>query len=107
MTYSNELLTAFTKQIFTDQQEKNHVHYQIGRRYVRVLINNEVRYFVDTGDGSIYGKKSAQAPNLKWYFGNIENHAKWDWSDKFGRPVTDDSVRAVGHYGPFTHYMRV
>lgn len=83
---------------------------EAGRKYDKIVIHAEdnasVRYFVDRKDGSIYGAKSRFAPNLKWYFGTIENCGKWDWSDFHGTPVMDDTVRRVGSYGPYHHYMR-
>jgi hypothetical protein len=67
----------------------------------------ETVYFVDREDGAIYGVKSQLAPNLKWYFGNIKNSDKWDWSGKHGVPVNDTSVREIGKYGDYKHFERV
>lgn len=85
-----------------------------GRRYDRVQVQvvgaraePVTKYFVDKETGEIYGAKSAQAPNLKWYFGTIYTAHKWDWSDVHGIPVSDRTVRAVKTYGPYTQYMKV
>ncbi len=91
------------------------VIYEVGRKYTKIILiynhisNNreEVRYFVKHSDGSIFGAKSKLAPNLNWYFGTIYNADKWDWSDFHGRSINDDTVRCVGQYGPYTHYMKI
>lgn len=82
-----------------------------GRKFDRVFVEEDkicrIRYFVDNETGEIYGAKSINAPNMKWYFGNINNSHLWDWSGWHGKPVNDPSVRLVKRYGPFEHYMRV
>lgn len=88
------------------------ITYISGRKYTKIIFVNSisdhtVRYFVKNSDGSIYGAKSRLAPNLNWYFGTIYNADKWDWSDFHGRSITDDTVRVVGQYGPYTHYMKI
>jgi hypothetical protein len=82
-----------------------------GRKYDKVLIAQfpdptnkstkpEVRYFIDRRDGVIYGAKSPLAPNLKWYFGNVRDASKWNWSGYHGVPLDEKEagVRRVGGY---------
>ena len=84
-----------------------------GRKYDKVIFSwngpgkDDVRYFIERKTGNIYGAKSSVAPNMNWYFGNLATAPLWDWSDIHGRPIKDDSVRAVGRYGPYTRYMKV
>lgn len=86
---------------------------ETGRKFDKVYVEGRVRYFVarqDMGDvkeGDIYGAKSKLAPNFRWFFGNLANADKWDWSELHGKPVTDKSVIAVKGYGKYVHYKRV
>lgn len=80
------------------------VWFESGRKFDKVMIGNNVRYFVDRSKGIIYGAKSRLAPNMKWYFGTLSSASKWDWSGFHGTPVTDDSVKLVGEYGGYKHY---
>lgn len=85
-----------------------------GRKFDKVYVSGEVRYFIartdvgtDVKEGDIFGAKSKQAPNKRWYFGNLANIEKWDWSGKHGVPVTDKSVLATKGYGEYVHYKKV
>lgn len=84
---------------------------EMGRKFDKVVLEiadkRHVRYFIQKSDGSIYGAKSPQAPNLSWYFGTLSSALKWAWGDYHGVPVEDTSVRLVKSYGGFKHYMRV
>ena len=87
------------------------VYVESGRKFDKVIIDDgvkpSVRYFVQKIDGSIFGAKSPQAPNLSWYFGTLDSAEKWAWGDYHGSPVNDTTVRLVKSYGPFKHFMRV
>jgi len=87
---------------------------ETGRKFDKVFIDGSVRYFVarmDQGEevkeGDIFGAKSKLAPNFRWYFGNLTNVDKWDWTEFHGKPVDDKSVMPVKGYGRYTHYKRI
>lgn len=103
-------LINFVQKLEEDQRKirsGSSVHYETGRKYDKILINGGVRYFVFRENGSIYGAKSRLAPNLRWYFGTIENCEKWDWSGYHGKPVTDDTVIITKGYGNYEHYIKI
>lgn len=86
---------------------------ETGRKFDKIYVDGEVRYFVarqPVGDevkaGDIYGAKSKLAPNFRWYFGNLKNIEKWDWSGKHGRSISDDTVVAAKKYGTYVHYVK-
>jgi hypothetical protein len=85
-----------------------------GRKFDKVIVEGKVRYFVartavagkmEVGD--IFGAKSKLAPNFRWYFGNVANADKWNWSEFHGKPESDTSVLAVKGYGSYTHYKKI
>ena len=90
---------------------------ETGRKFDKVYVEGKVRYFVvrtdrnikgvEVKEGDIFGAKSALAPNLRWYFGNLENVDKWDWSEFHGKPVNDPSVMPTKGYGRYVHYQKV
>lgn len=88
---------------------------ETGRKFDKVYADDKVMFFVARMDmpsgikaGDIYGRKTNQAPNLHWFFGNLKNVEKWDWSDpRRPKPVSDDSVVVGKKYGTFSHYVRV
>jgi len=96
---------------------------ETGRKFDKVFVDGRVRYFVARSDmmvtpqgggekfavkeGDIYGAKSKLAPNFRWYFGQLGNVDKWDWSGHHGRPVDDKSVMPVKGYGQYVHYKRI
>lgn len=87
---------------------------ETGRKYDRIIVEGEVRYFVVRYDvsetvksGDIFGAKSKLAPNFRWYFGNLENVDKWDWSGYHGVPVSDASVVQSKGYGSYKHYQKI
>lgn len=126
-----ENLLKFMARVENDQQraldEEGHtdrlakIIHETGRKFDKVLLmvvkrdaikgvklgDARVMYFVDRATGKIYAPKSPLAPNTKWHFGKIENAHKWDWSGENGRNVSDDSVKEVGKYGNYTHYVDV
>ena len=87
---------------------------ETGRKFDRIVVDGRVTFFVARStilnrceDGDIFGAKSKLAPNPRWYFGNIENAAKWDWSGPRPVPVSDTTVLAAKSYGEFVHYIRI
>jgi hypothetical protein len=94
--------------------KKVSVTFVTGRKYDKVLIDGEVRYFIQKIDrdgfhcGDILGAKSPLAPNPRWFFGSLDTIELWDWSAFHGKPVNDPSVReAKRGYGDYKHYERV
>lgn len=85
--------------------------YESGRKYDKIVLVTagvrSARYFVNKSTGDIYGSKSWHAPNLNWWFGDIYNADKWDWTGFHGRPVSDDRIRAVKQYAGYTHYIKI
>lgn len=86
---------------------------ETGRKFDKVFVEGKVRYFVaradqgtDVKEGDIYGAKSELAPNFRWFFGNLQNVEKWDWSGKHGRNERDDTVVAAKSYAKYIHYVR-
>lgn len=94
------------------------VQIDAGRKFDRVLVGfayvndkgeieqtpQEVWYFVDRFDGTIYGKKSDVAPNTRWWFGTIYTASDWKWTERCASPLHPEQFEKVGHYGEFTHY---
>jgi hypothetical protein len=90
---------------------------ETGRKFDKVYVEGKVRYFVvrtdrvikgvEVKEGDIFGAKSALAPNTRWYFGNLENVDKWEWSEFHGKPVNDPSVMPTKGYGRYVHYQKV
>jgi hypothetical protein len=117
----NVALSAFLVQLEKDQnivatlQTGNpsdiKVWSETGRKYDKIIIaianNSMVRYFVDRSNGNIYGSKSKNAPNLKWWFGDIFRASKWQWGSYHGIPLDDPEFRAVKHYGPYVSYIKI
>lgn len=95
------------------------VYVETGRKFDRIMIAEhkrgeptteaKARYFVDKQKGNIYGALSPQAPNFKWFFGDLTTVAKWDWSGFHARPKIspkDAGVVFVGKYGAYEHYEK-
>jgi hypothetical protein len=87
---------------------------ETGRKFDKVFVDGKIRYFVVRSDisdevkeGDIFGAKSQLAPNFRWYFGNLVNVNKWDWSEYHGKPINDSSVMKVKGYGRYDHYRKV
>jgi hypothetical protein len=87
---------------------------ETGRKFDKVLVEGKVRFFVarttvtgkmDAGD--IFGAKSKLAPNFRWYFGNLVNADKWNWSEFHPVPESDSSVMPVKGYGAYVHYKKI
>lgn len=103
---------------------------QPGRRFDRVVIvtlnpnaphlkdqvKQEIRYFIESSTGTIFGPKSDKAPNPRQYYGTLDTVDDWDWSGVFGEPkdLKADShgdmvsqragVKRSGKYGIYYHY---
>ncbi len=93
-------------------------NYQIfienGRKYDKITFLNiktsetETKYFIERKTGDIYGAKSNTIPHLKWYYGNIENCEKWDWSGEYGGvSISDNSVVLEMEFKGYRHYKKV
>lgn len=87
---------------------------ETGRKFDKVYVEGKVRYFVARADlnehvkeGDIFGAKSKLAPNFRWYFGNLANVDKWNWSEFHGTPVNDPSVMAAKSYGRYKHFCKI
>lgn len=96
------------------------VYVEPGRKFDRIMIaehkkgqpntSAKARYFVCKKRGNIYGALSPQAPNFKWYFGDLSTVDKWDWSGFHARPKVsprDAGVVFVGKYGAYDHYEKI
>lgn len=87
---------------------------ETGRKFDKVIVEGKVRYFVARTtvagkmiEGDIFGAKSKLAPNFRWYFGNLDNVEKWNWSNFHAVPETDTSVLPVKGYGTYVHYKKI
>ena len=108
-THNLQLQTLITR-IGPDRKP----YVETGRKFDRVFVNGKVTYFVArfTIDGrciagDIFGAKSKLAPNMRWYFGNLANVERWDWSGDQPVPAGDDTVMAVKRYADHVHYVRI
>jgi len=86
---------------------------ETGRKFDKIFVEGKVRYFIaredqgaDVKAGDIYGAKSPLAPNFRWFFGNLQNVEKWDWSGKHGRNESDTTVVPAKQYATYVHYVR-
>lgn len=95
----------------TKPTEEVEVFYETGRKYHRISIDDRgtrhVVYFVDDETGKIFGAGSVKLPNTKWYYGTVETYKLWDWSDWYGIPVKDTSVRMYKQFGPYKYYAPI
>jgi hypothetical protein len=89
-----------------------HAFVESGRKYDKVNIaiqgldnTTDVRYFIERKTGDIFGAKSNVAPNFNWYFGNINNCNKWDWTGHHGRNVSDETVIEDSSYAGKRNYI--
>lgn len=106
ITYYTQL-DAFVLQLKSEQDTQKVVHVESGRKFDRVYIDEGIRYFIEKDTGTIFGARSRAAPNLKWYFGTLDTAHLWHWSRYHGEPINDLSIRLIGTYGGYHHYMRV
>ena len=81
--------------------------YKEGRKFDKVIIDGSVRYFINRANGTVYGAKSALAPNFDWWFGTIYESEKWDWSDYHPIPVVEGYAILRKTYGSYRHYIPV
>ena len=51
-----------------------------GRRFDRILTDNEVRYFIDRSTWDIYGAKSSLQYNPRRWYGTLETFTEFDWT---------------------------
>lgn len=87
---------------------------ETGRKFDKVIVEGKVRFFVArlTIDGKmeagdIFGAKSKLAPNFRWYFGNLVNSDKWNWSEFHPKPESDTTVMPTKGYGNYIHYKKI
>lgn len=66
----------------------------------------DVRFFISRTNGAIYGKKSALAPNMKWYFGDVYTAHEWQWTGNSATPKDMSKYKMVSEYGPYKHYEK-
>lgn len=127
VTIYPQLLKQFVEQVQAAQNQSMSedtaavvVYVETGRKFDRIMIAEHkhgvpvaearARYFVDRQKGNIYGALSPQAPNFKWYFGDLTTAAKWDWTGYHARPKVsprDAGVVFVGKYGAYDHYEKI
>ena len=60
-----------------------------GRKYDKVLVNDEVRYFIDKNDWTIYGAKSDVQHNTRRIFGTLRTQEQFDWFTAFPKTGTE------------------
>lgn len=89
------------------EDEGRTVFYKEGRKFDKILIDNGVRYFVSRADGTVYGAKSALAPNFDWWFGTIYTADRWNWTGYHPVPLMDGFAILRKSYGKYRHYMPV
>lgn len=80
-----ELVKSFTEVLLTNFRS---VVIQSGRRFDRVIINDDVTYFVDKTDWVIYGAKSAAQYNPRRQYGTLETVTQFDWFAGWALPGT-------------------
>lgn len=80
---------------------------ETGRKFDKVIVGTEVRYFVQRSTATIYGAKSPLAPNIRWWFDTLDNISKWKWEAKYGEPTELAGVRLIGQYGSYNHYEKI
>lgn len=73
---SLERLNAFRDKL----EQPGVITEQTGRRFVRILIDGESRYFVDRRTGDIYGAKSSFQYNERRWFGTLETIDGFTWT---------------------------
>lgn len=96
---------------FTDVLSKNNpdktCYAESGRKFDKVFVGDEVRYFVQRTTGTIFGAKSPLAPNIKWWFDTLYTISNWKWEGKYGEPTEAAGVRLIGQYGSYNHYEKI
>lgn len=88
---------------------------ETGTRWDRIYLFGNVRFLIARNTesdvveaGDIFGARHRPiVPNLKWYYGNLENVDKWDWSGEYPVPVSDQTVVAGKRYAKIIHYRRI
>lgn len=98
--YINVLLERLAK-------EDREVAYKEGRKFDKIYVDGGVRFFINRANGTIYGAKSALAPNFDWWFGTIYESEKWDWSDYHPAPAVEGYAILRKTYGSYRHYIPV
>lgn len=87
-----------------------------GRVYDKVKVaegindeNKKTVFFVEREVGTIYGRKSELAPNMKWYFGDLFTTDDWEWTLPMATPKDQTKFVKVSSYGKdkYVHWRPV
>jgi hypothetical protein len=63
---------------------------KVGRRFDRIVVDGEVRYFVDRNSWEIFGAKSSFQYNPRRQYGKLDTIAQFDWAKN--RPILGTAV---------------
>lgn len=64
-----------------------------GRRFDRIIVDNEVRYFVDKESWEIFGAKSDFQYNPRRQYGKIDTATQFDWVTL--RPLAGTTIESA------------
>lgn len=64
-----------------------------GRRFDRILVDGEVRFFVDKNTWEIFGAKSDFQYNPRRQYGKIDTASQFDWKNL--RPLSGTTIETV------------
>lgn len=87
-----ESMNAFVGTLVATKGIKN-VERAEGRRFDRILVNGEVRFFVDKNTWEIFGAKSDFQYNPRRQYGKIDTAAQFDWTAL--RPLAGTSIETT------------
>lgn len=87
-----ENMTAFISTLLNTKGNKN-VEQAQGRRFDRILVNGEVRFFVDKNTWEIFGAKSDFQYNPRRQYGKIDTASQFDWAAL--RPLSGTTIETV------------
>ena len=87
-----ENMNAFVGTLTQTKGIKN-VERANGRRFDRILVNGEVRFFVDKTTWEIFGAKSDFQYNPRRQYGKIDTAQDFDWVAL--RPLAGSSIESV------------
>jgi len=87
-----ENMNAFVSTLMNTKGTRN-VERAEGRRFDRILVNGEVRFFVDKNTWEIFGAKSDFQYNPRRQYGKIDTATQFDWVTL--RPLAGTSIESV------------
>lgn len=64
-----------------------------GRRFDRIIVDNEVRFFVDKNTWEIFGAKSDFQYNPRRQYGKVDTTGQFDW--KTLRPMAGTTIESA------------